>query len=141
MVKRIPSHLSFSDVGYVIVVDYNVSIEALLKKGNYTQVSPEINETIFPTLKGGKKEIIVKIIKLNRRPVIGDPEFEKEMAVIYENGYEAVNLQELLTAFRYIENRSSILALGSIIDIDDSLMSPFVRKGGYQGNIIGLEPV
>jgi hypothetical protein len=141
MVKRIPGYSFLCDVGHVVVVDYDASIKDLLKEGNYTQVHPEINVKNFPAKKRGKKEIVVKIIKLNQRPVFGDIGFEKEIITIRKNGYEVVNLQELLTALRYTEYRSSILALGSKIDIDASLLSPFVRKGGHMGNIVGLEEV
>ncbi|MFA5729903.1 MAG: hypothetical protein WC938_01605 [Candidatus Paceibacterota bacterium] len=141
MVKRIPGHSFLFDVGHAIIVDYDASIKALLKEGNYTQVHPEITAKNFPTKKKGKEEIVVKVIKLSQRPLFGDRGFEEEMIAIRNNGYEVVNLQELLTALCYIEYRPSILALGSKIDVGDSLMSPFVRKGGNMGNVVGLEEV
>ena len=144
MVKRIKGFPYIFDSGYPTIVNHNASIEDLLKVRHYDRVAPEINSKNFPSEKGGKEQIVIKVIKLDCRPVFGDPRFEGELISIEGNGYEVVDLRELLTALNQHKNIRavpSILALGSRIDIDDSLVSPFVKEQGCLGSSVGFEEV
>ena len=144
MVKRIKGLPYVFDNGYPTVVNHNISIEDLLKHRHYDKVASEITSMNFPSKKEEKEKIVVKVIKLNCRPVFAEPRFENELFSIRQNGYEPVDLRELLTALNQHKNIRaipSILALGSTLDINDSLMSPFVKERGSSGSSVELEEV
>lgn len=130
--------------GFPTIVDYNTSIEDLLKGRHYDRVLPEINSNNFPSKKGGKERIIARVFELKQRPIFGSPCFERELCSIVKKGYEPVDLRELLTVFNQHKNIKAlplILALGSVIEIYDDLKSPFIQEHCSYGRSVGLEDV
>ncbi len=143
MVKTIKG-MSLDKDDYPTVVNHNALIEDLLKIRHYDEVSPFITSTNFPSRKSGKERIAAKIVEIRHRPVFGSSGLERDLHCLRNEGYEVVDLQELLTVLNQHKNiraLPSIMALGSSIEIGDDLKSPFVLEHSCQGSFVGLENV
>lgn len=131
----------FNRQGYVTEVDYGVPIKEIVKRGHYKKVSPGINSKNFPAKKGKKDRIVAKIIEIRNRPVSGYICFEIESARLRKQGYEFVELRELLAVLEQHKNIRAlrpIFALGSKIDIRSELLIPGVHLHPVLGKSIEL---
>jgi hypothetical protein len=141
MVKR---NKDYPDgTGYPTEVDYDLSMEDVIREGRYRKVDSNINSKNFPPEKKGKDRIIALIVELQSRPVFEDLCFEAELASIRER-YELVNLREALAVFKQhdeIRAVRPIFALGSRADIGNELLAPEFSLHPESGKTIGLMEV
>lgn len=119
-------------LGFPAVIDYGARIEDLLNVRPCTYVPAEINSENFPAdAKRGTQSIIVKLISFTCRPVFGEDRTDELLNAIAIDGFEPVDFRELVAVFnqyKAIQPLPRIFTLASAIDIDDDLMSPWVRE-------------
>lgn len=110
---------------YSICVDYTMSVEEMVKLGNYDWANGDITMENFPTKRIGKADLEVELLHFNRIISSGDA-----LREIDKLGYRAAELHELLTLgakYPDVQFEFLIIALGS-------------RWWGFDGcfNVVGL---
>ena len=113
-------------------VDYGAPIEDLLNARPCTFIPAEVNSENFPAdVKRGTQPILARLISFTCRPVFGEDKTEILLDAIAADGFEPVDFRELVAVFnqyKAIEAMPRVLTLKSAIDIDQDLMSPWLRE-------------
>lgn len=97
---------------YPIFVNYDQSIEELVRLGKYVFSDNRIDTKHFPTNRVGKAEMEIKLIHFNRS-ILSKDAIEK----MDKKGYRPAELHELLAfgeKYSDVQHKFSIIALGSV---------------------------
>lgn len=96
---------------YVVTVDYKMSVEEAVGRGNYNWADPDITSKNFPMEQKGKVKLTVELISLCHR--VSTEEALKELD---QMGYRPAELLELLALGAQYPNLQTgpIVALGSV---------------------------
>ena len=96
---------------YHITIDYDQSIEELIKAGRYYRAYSEITSGKFPTNETGTRGLMVTLVRLD-----GNSTIQQVLAAQAKNGLRPASIRELLTfgkGYAEILNKVSIVAFGS----------------------------
>ena len=110
MMLMCASALAQSNV-YPVTVNYNLSIELLIKAGNYDLRHPIITDANFPSVRSGEAKIEIVLVEFNRHV-----SYKSALAELNKQGLRPADLKELLAfGAKYPEEQYGlpILALGS----------------------------
>jgi len=102
-----------SSASYVIFVDFGISVEKLVRLGNYDWSNSDITSAHFPTRRTGKVETKVELIHLDRN--ISSDDTLKELDKM---GYRPAEAHELLAfgaKYPDVQREFPIVALGSVL--------------------------
>ena len=97
---------------FPVSVNYDLSIEALVKAGEYNWVNENIVEKNFPVEGGGTEQVEFHLVHFNR--VMNSADVEKELEKL---GLRPANLKELLSfgsTYQEEQRKYPIVALGSV---------------------------
>ena len=117
-------------LSYPVVVDYNCSLDEMIKAGNYGYVNPRITASNFPIQGEGKREVEVVLFSFNRRIIRS----EEIIIEVKKRGYRPARIEELLALsekYPDLQQRFPIVALGSVW-YDDYDVVPVVCRGNGQ---------
>ena len=126
-VKAISIYDNIVEAIYDIVVDYNRSLNAMIKAGKYDWVRDDINTKHFPLKGKGKHELKAVLLHFNRYI-----EFDDAIAEMDRQGYRPGNIEELLALgeqYPDLQKRFPIVALGSVWWVFDHTvrLMPFLK--------------
>jgi hypothetical protein len=114
---------------YPLSVDYERSVEDLVKAGGYDWANSDITSRNFPTKRKGRAEVVVELIHFNR--YISTDEVLRELDRM---GFRPAKLHELLAfgeKYPEAQRRFSVVALGSVwLDRDGFRHVPYLDGHG-----------
>lgn len=97
---------------FVLVVNYDESVETLVKRGKYDWANDDITSKNFPTTRTGTAEVELHLVHLNR--LVSTEEALRELD---QMGFRSAELKELLVPGAEMPNlqkRFPVVALGSV---------------------------
>lgn len=104
--------LASATVGYILLVDYDLSLDVAIKNGEYDYVNDNITEKNFPTTRKGTAGLYIELVHLDR--AVSSEEAIKELD---KRGLRPAELHELLAfGAKYPDEQKKypIVALGSL---------------------------
>jgi len=103
---------------FTAVVDYSLSLAAMIKLGKYTWINSNVTPERFPLTGEGKWEVEYEIIHLNLDRCARS---EDAVTEIKRRGMEPAKIEDLLTfgaKHPELQRNFSLVALGSVADFD-----------------------
>jgi hypothetical protein len=97
---------------YTVFVDYEMSVEELVRLGHYDWVNNNITSAHFPVQRRGKAKVAVELINFDRS--IG---FEETLSEMDKMDYRSAEIRELLTfgaKYQDVQREFPIIAFGSV---------------------------
>lgn len=97
---------------YPVSVDYEMSVEELVRRGRYDWSDSDITSKHFPTQRAGKAEVAIELIHFDR-----DIDSDEALRKLDRMGFRPAELHELLAfGARYpdVQREFPIIALGSV---------------------------
>lgn len=116
-----------------IIVDYSLSLEAMIALGKYDWKNVGITAERFPIKGNGKHERTAQLIHFNR--IISTDDTEKELDKM---GLRSGTIEELLAfgaTFPEMQRRFSIIALGSVAGIRGNRNVAFLGRDGSERDL------
>lgn len=108
--EALMSNSKHSDSVYPVSVDYEMSVEELVRLGQYHWASNEITSENFSTKRSGTVEVVVELVHFNRAILFDQARRELDCM-----GYRPAELHELLAfgkKYPDIQRKFPIVALG-----------------------------
>ena len=125
-----------------VVVDYNLTVERLIRDGRYDWVNSDITSHNFPSSEKGKAAVDVFLVNFDRN--ISSEDAIREMGV---QGLRPASLKELLAlgvVYPNLQRENPIVALGStwrypggslnVPYLDGHVLDRYLRLGWFEGD-------
>ena len=120
-----------------LTVNYDLSVEDMVKLGKYDWTNSDITSEHFPVTRQGKSEVEVELVHFDR--VMSSNDVLRELD---KQGYRPADLRELLdfgAAYPEEQRKYPIAALGSVWQLPNGRrrVADLVGSAGYRG--LGLD--
>jgi hypothetical protein len=125
--------LGLTPVELHIVVDYMMSLEAMIAAGHYDWVNDNITSSRFPLKGDGRKDLAAEVIHFNR-----DISSDNAVADLNRMGLRPGTIEELLAfgaEFPEMQRQFPIIALGSSCKVDGVRRVASLGGGGSRRSL------